>query len=394
MIPLSLRFYRVLLLAYPAPFRQEFAPEMMSMFRARCVEESAARGWPGLVLIWLKVLIDTLITAPEEHYYMLMNDIRYAFRSLAKSRGFTLTAIGCLALGIGASTAIYSIVNAVLLRPLPYRDSEHFARLYTEFPTQGEKGLSKFWFSPPEFRLMKEQNQAWDQVEGWVTGGASLQGTERPLRINVCYVTGGLMPMLGVAPALGRLIIPPNDDPGVGTVIVLSDRLWRSAFGGDPNVIGREMHLDGGKAIIAGVMPPSFEFPAGAADPSEIWVPLQLPPQMWMQTGSHFLSLVAHLHSRRSASRMSAESVAQAIRSHRRCRRLAQGASHQFEESSAHHLRIPGRSDRQLPARDARADGRGRVLPVDRLRERRQSPAGPFRHAPPRARRAKSHRRG
>ncbi|HEY3741571.1 MAG TPA: ABC transporter permease [Bryobacteraceae bacterium] len=295
MIPLSLRFYRLLLFAYPAPFRQEFAPEMMSTFRDRCVEESATRGWPGLILIWLRVLIDTLLTAPEEHYYMLMNDIRYAIRSLAKSRGFTLTAIGCLALGIGASTAIYSIVNAVLLRPLPYRDSEHFARLYTEFPKQGVKGLTRFWFSPPEYRSMKEQTQAWDQIEGWVTGGASIQGAERPLRVNTCYVTGGLMPMLGVAPALGRLIIPPNDDPGVTTAIVLSDRLWRTAFGSDPNIVGRELHLDGIKAVVAGVMPPSFEFPAGAADPSEMWVPLQLPPAAWTRAGSHFLSLVAHL---------------------------------------------------------------------------------------------------
>jgi predicted permease len=297
MIPASIRLYRLLLFAYPAPFRREFAQEMASMFRARCVEERAARGWPGLMLVWFKVLIDTVLTAPQEHYFMLLNDIRYGFRSLAKSRGFTLTAIGCLALGIGASTSIYSIVNAILLKPLPYRDAAHFARLYTEFPTETANGVSKFWFSPPEFRVMKDYTRAWDQVEGWVTGGASLQGLERPLRVNACYVSGGLMPMLGVAPSIGGLIMPANDDPGVATALVLSDRLWRTAFGGDPKVIGQEVRLDGGKGIVTGVMPASFEFPPGSAEPAELWVPLQLPEAQWnaASAASHYLSLVAHL---------------------------------------------------------------------------------------------------
>ena len=223
---------------------------------------------------------------------MLIQDIRYAFRSLRKSAGFTTAAVVCLGLGIGASTAIFSIVNAVLLKPLPYRDSKNYVRVYTEFPAAK---LSKFWFSPPEFRNMQRFHTSWDQIEAWATGGASLQGGDRPMRVNICQLSGGMMPMLGAVPETGRPILPANDEPGVETTLVLSHRLWKSAFGGDPQVVGREIQLDGGKAQIVGVMDDSFEFPPGLTEPVDVWLPLQLSAQQMKQTGGHFLSLVAHL---------------------------------------------------------------------------------------------------
>ncbi len=292
MIPVSVRLYRALLYAYPAPFRHEYAGQMTSMFRARCADEISTLGFAGLLLLWLQVLLDTLLTAPREHYFMLIHDVRYAFRSLRKSPGFSASAILCLALGIGASTAIFSIVNAVLLKPLPYRDSARYARVYSEFPAQH---LDKFWFSPPEFRNMQRYNRSWDQIEGWAVNGASLQGGERPLRVNICYLSGGMMPMLGVPPKLGRPILPANDDPGVPATLVISSALWKSAFGGDPNVVGKETMLDGGKVQILGVMPADFEFPPGVTEPVDAWAPLQLTAQQLKQQGSHFLSLVAHL---------------------------------------------------------------------------------------------------
>jgi len=242
-ITLSLRFYRLLLLAYPAPFRHEFAGEMLSAFRSRCVEEASAGGWLNLVPLWFSAFFDTAITAPQEHYFMLKDDLRFAGRTLLKSRGFTAAAVTCLALGIGASTAIFSIVNAVVLKPLPYRDSGRYARLYTEFPNFPNGGLPKFWVSPPEFRQLQAQNRAWDQLEAWVVGGASLSGASQPVRVNICGLSGGMMPMLGVAPALGRWITPANDNPGVETSLVLSDGLWKRAFGGDPKIVGQETWL-------------------------------------------------------------------------------------------------------------------------------------------------------
>ena len=203
MIPFSVRLYHVLLFAYPAPFRNTYARQMESMFRARCADEISSSGTAGLFLVWLQVLLDIAVTAPRAHYFMLLQDIRYAFRSLRKSAGFTTAAVVCLALGIGASTAIFSIVNAVLLKPLPYRDSRNYVRVYTEFPAAK---LSKFWFSPPEFRNVQRFNTTRIRLKAWATGGASLQGGGQPLRVNLCYVSGGMMPMLGAVPETGRPI--------------------------------------------------------------------------------------------------------------------------------------------------------------------------------------------
>ena len=292
MIPLSTQFYRLLLFAYPAPFRHEYSGQMTSLFRARCADEITDSGVPGLLLLWLQVLLDTAVSAPREHYYMLIQDVRYAFRSLRKSPGFTTAAVTCLALGIGASTAIFSIVSAVLLKPLPYRDSERLAAVYTEFP---QAHLTKFAFSAPEFKNVERFHRSWDQIESWVVGGASLQGGERPLRVSVCFLSGGMMPMVGANPELGRPILPANDVEGVETTLVLSHALWKTAYGGDAHVIGREIQLNGSKAQIIGVMPAGFEFPPGSPEPVDAWSPLQLTAQQMKQTGGHFLSLLAHL---------------------------------------------------------------------------------------------------
>ncbi|MES1256828.1 MAG: ABC transporter permease, partial [Acidobacteriota bacterium] len=280
---------------------------MLSLFRDRCEDEAATRGWAGVLLVWLKALFDTAVTAPEEHFFMLIDNLRYAFRSLRKSPAFTLAALSCLALGIGASTAIFSVVNAVVLKPLPYRDAGRYVRIYTEFPGFPNGGLRKFWLSPPEFRELQKEGRAWDQLEAWVAGSASLQGGSEPVRVTICSVSGGLMPMLGVAPRLGRWITPASDNPGAVTALVLADGLWRREFGADPQIVGREVWLDGGKAVVAGVMPAGFVYPPGAAEPAEAWTPLQLTAQQMTQRGGHFLSAVAHLRPDTSLAKVSGD---------------------------------------------------------------------------------------
>ena len=244
-----------------------------------------------------------------------MHDIRYAVRTLAKSPGLTVVSLICMALGLGASTAIFSIVNTVLLRPLPYRDAKRLVVVYTEFPKFPNGGLHRFAADAPEFHELQTRKGPWDQIESWDGGGASLTGSGMPLRVNVTYVTGGMFSMLGAVPRLGRPINPADDDPGVTPHLVISDGLWRSAFGADGGVIGKEVQLDGGKATIIGVMAKGFEFPPGSNVPADLWSPLQLTPKQLTQGhGGHFLTMVAHLRAGLSLERARQE-MAGVIRS-------------------------------------------------------------------------------
>jgi predicted permease len=216
---------------------------------------------------------------------------------LLSNPGFTLAAVFCLALGIGATTAIFSVVSAVLLKPLPYRQPERLARIYTEFPSFPKGGLLRFWTSPPELDDLQRGLKSWEGLEGWVDGGANLSGggTAEPIRVNVTNVTGGLLQMLGVPPSAGRLLSPEDDVPGGARSAVISTGLWKRAFGSDASVVGRTVQLNGRAATIVGIMPPEFEFPPGELTPIEMWVPLQLGPPDPTQRGSHFLYLLGRL---------------------------------------------------------------------------------------------------
>ena len=224
-------------------------------------------------------------------------DVRYGVRVLLSNIGFTLAAVLCLALGIGGTTAIFSVVNAVLLKPLPYRNPDRLVRLYTEFPKFPKGGLSRFWTSPPEYEDLKRELKSWEALEAWVGGGANLAGggTSEPVRITVTNVTGGMLPMLGVTPLAGRLLTPEDDVPGAVRTAVVSEGLWKRAFGGERSVIGRTVQLNGQAATIVGIMPGEFQFPVGDLVPAEMWVPLQLGPPDPMQRGSHFLYLLGRL---------------------------------------------------------------------------------------------------
>jgi predicted permease len=223
------------------------------------------------------------------------HDLRYGVRMLLRTPGFTIAAIVCLALGIGATTAIFSIVYAVLLRPLPYTQPDRLARLYTEFPKFPNGGLSRFWTSPPEFLDLRRDTKSWQNLDGWVNGGANLAGGNEPIRVTVSNVTGGLLETLGVSPIRGRLLTPKDDEPGVPSTAVLSYGLWRRAFGADPGVVGRDVLLNGQKCTIVGIMPGGFQFPPGEVDPPELWTPLQLDPTRPGGRGSHYLYLLGRL---------------------------------------------------------------------------------------------------
>jgi putative ABC transport system permease protein len=225
----------------------------------------------------------------------LNQNLRYGLRMLAKNPGFTAAAVVCLALGIGATTAIFSVVNAVLLRQLPYQRSDRLVRLFTEFPTFPHGGLVHFWVSPPEYFDLKKDLKSYADIQGWVNQGVNLAGAEQPVRATAGYVTGGMQQMLGVAPERGRLLSAEDDRPNAPLTAVLSYGLWQRAYGGDVGVVGRDIRLNGNPCTVVGVMPRGFAFPPGELDPPELWLPLQLDPAKPGGRGSHYLSLLAVL---------------------------------------------------------------------------------------------------
>ena len=225
----------------------------------------------------------------------ILKNIRFTLRIFGQSPGFAAAAVLCLALGIGATSAIFSVVHAVLLKPLPYRDPDRLIRLYTEFPTFPNGGLRRFWTSPPEYYELAHELHSWESLQAWVTSGVNLAGATDPIRVTSCLVTGGLFETLGVSPLIGREITPQDDAVGAPPVIVIGYDLWQRTFVGDRGVIGRTLQVNGRNANIVGVMPPGFAFPPGDLDPPEAWTPLQLGTPDPQRRGNHFLYLIGRL---------------------------------------------------------------------------------------------------
>lgn len=222
-------------------------------------------------------------------------DFQFAIRMMRKNLGFTAAAVLCLMLGIGATTGIFTVVNAVLLEPLPYAHPEQLIRIYTEFPTFPNGGLHRFWTSGPEFLDLRRDTRSWASLDAWITGGANLAGKTQPVRVTAAYVSGKLLETLGVAPVAGRLLSPSDDVPGSQLVADISYGIWQSVFAGDPNVVGRETYLDGLKCTVIGVMPKGFQFPPGEQEPAQIWTALRLDPANPGGRGSHNYYLLGRL---------------------------------------------------------------------------------------------------
>jgi putative ABC transport system permease protein len=210
----------------------------------------------------------------------LLLDLRYSLRMMAKTPGLTAILAITLALGIGASTTIFSVVHSVVLKDLPYDEPDRIVRAYTEFH-EGGQHARKFPFSVPEMGEVQKGCRSCALVAGWLPGTAPLAGGDRPVRITVGYATHQLLPLLGVPPLKGRWFDASEDSPqpwspgsqtvGDPSVVVLNYEIWQSVFGGDPNIIGRKVTLDAIPVTVVGVMPEGFMF-----DGMQAWVPARL----------------------------------------------------------------------------------------------------------------------
>jgi predicted permease len=222
----------------------------------------------------------------------LRHDLRFAVRGLLRRPGFTAVVVLTLALGIGANSAIFSVVNGVLLRPLPYDRPGEVATIWVRWPGNPQGELSQ-----PEYWDFKEQNRSFSRLAVYASGSLTLTGTGEPERFRAGYMSADALPLLGVAPARGRAFTPDDDRPGAPVVALLSDGVWRRRFGADPAIIGQKVTLDDAPATIIGVMPPGFQLPtqyAGAG--AEIWAPLQLDPGIdRSERGWHWVDVMARL---------------------------------------------------------------------------------------------------
>ncbi len=203
----------------------------------------------------------------------LISDLRYGLRMLRKNPGFTLVAVLTLALGIGANTAIFSVLDAVLLRPLPYNKPERLIKVWTRFTGIGLPN-DQNWVSVPEFHDFQQLNKSFDGIAAIRTGTFNLGVKGSPERVVGASVSPSLFIILGVQARLGRTFLPEEAQPGHDREVVLSDGLWKRAFGGRPDVIGSTVRVDAVPMIVVGVMPAGFDYP----QESEIWGPLAFSP--------------------------------------------------------------------------------------------------------------------
>jgi putative ABC transport system permease protein len=274
-----MRFYNALLRLYPASFRAEYREELCYAFAERTGALSSVR-------ILLAALADVIPNAVAAHWDVLRQDLGYAARSLARTPGFTLTAVLVVALGVGANTAVFSLADVVFLRPLPYADAGRLLKLWQTDTRDG--GYSEA--SPANYRDWKAMTTSFSGMGAYWSRAANLAGTGEPRRLETVRATPELLPLLGVKPLIGRVFTAEEAESG--GLIVLGYALWRSQFGGDRGVVGTSVRLDGEPHEVIGVMPESFQFPSRS---TEAWTPLALREDDFSDRTDTYLNVVARL---------------------------------------------------------------------------------------------------
>ena len=213
----------------------------------------------------------------------MLSEIKVALRGLAKSPGFTAIAIATLALAIGANSAVFSLINALLVRPLPYQEPSRIALIWEQFATQG---LERIPVSPPEYLDLEKEFQSGTGLAAFNYQTFNLGGGDVPERISGAVVSPSLFPLLGVEPIKGRTFAREEQGEGHDDVIVISERLWQRRFNSDPMLIGKSLLLNGRSYTVIGVMPAKFEFPIPIfglqgnqfAERVDIWKPIAFTP--------------------------------------------------------------------------------------------------------------------
>jgi putative ABC transport system permease protein len=311
--PVLARLYRALLRGYPRTLRDRYGEEMARVFEAGAKDARLRGGLAGLLWFCAGALGDVVRgviserlrasaaglrerqvgeewpveTSIERMHPLegLWRDVRHGVRSLRRSPAFTVAAVLTMGLGIGANAAIFSVVRAVLLRPLPYEDADRLVMLWGEMT---QRNVSNFPWSPPDYLDFRDQTTQLEDVAAVITFAQPLTGDGEPVQVQAGGVTTNFLSVLGVRPALGRdfvtadgeFVEQPAGAPAANAMVILSDVLWRTRYGGDPSVIGRVIDMGGNPGEIVGVAPPDFALHmpavAGLASTVDLWTALRL----------------------------------------------------------------------------------------------------------------------
>jgi putative ABC transport system permease protein len=257
-MPFSRRAFRALLNVLPFEFRENFGGEMERVFDEQKRDVEQRGGLMDFARLWWEALTGIFRTAPREHWEILKHDCAYATRMLRNSPWFSITAILTLALGIGANTAIFSVVNSVLLRPLPYPQAQQLV-FVREKATK--VGVDHVQFSVPEIMDFRERNHTLSELAEYHGMSFTLFGHGDPERVRTGVVSANYFDMFGLQPMMGRTFISADDQPGAPPVLVLTYDYWKNNFGADPAIIGKTFEMNDKVHTVVGVLPPVPQYP-------------------------------------------------------------------------------------------------------------------------------------
>lgn len=303
MLPVGL--YRTLLWCYPAPFRHEYGAEMLCAFAEQVREARKHGGWLAEASLWLHTLFDLFLTAPKEHYFMIQQDLRYAFRTLAAQPGFVAVAVLSLALGIGANTAIFSLLNGVLMSALPVRDPGSLVMLTNPAANGvsiGSSGGDRALLTHAEFQQLREHVTVFSSLMACQSAIERVQARidrGEPEEVNTRMVSAEYFSTLGVPALLGRTL--STDDGPEAPYAVISYDYWQRRFGRRADILGTTMDIRRGVFTIIGVAPSSF-FGETVGERPDVWLPLSMQPAIlpgrdWLHDNPAGLDKVMWLHS-------------------------------------------------------------------------------------------------
>ena len=280
-----MRFYQFLLHLFPTAFRNEYGNEMCWIFEKRLRDVSS---FPAKVALWIATISEIFTNAMRVHWDIFRQDLRYTFRTLRRNPGFTLAAVLVAALGVGATTAAFSITDHVLIRPLPFADWKRLVKLWENPP-----GYTRNELSPPNYFDWKRMSHSFETMGTFTWASTNLTGQGEPERVQGILASSEVLPMLGIQPSLGRLYTQQDDRAEAPATLIVSYGLWQRKFNGDVSVLGKKVLLDNEPYEVIGVMPRGFYFPTRE---DNFWAPIRFAPgDDFEDRDNHYLQAIAKL---------------------------------------------------------------------------------------------------